>query len=277
MLGPHVVEEWRLEVTKAVDCPFPVVLDLNGWKFMASLATGALICIERDIRKSGRCLALCAVHPAIHECLRITRLDRLFPIYADLGAAVASVKLAETRIGCPVAECGGLVTFNGPVPLGRVVECPECRSQFTVAVEGTPGVGAMIAVAIDVPTYEKEGVRIRYDVSARTFTVLTEGRLDLFASESFETAWRTIPSPNNIVLDLSGATSVSEPGVNALLRMLLETPNGSSTTVRLGSGQEELAADLRGRVSAGVGDDFTRGCCRTIPLEMAKPIIVEPA
>ena len=70
---------------------------------------------------------------------------------------------------------------------------------------------------------------------------------------------------------------MTEQGLDAMLGMLRQEPNGSSTAIHLGVHQEDLAAKLRGRVALSVGDGPIDGLGRTIPLEMTKPIVVRSA
>jgi len=67
-----------------------VVIDLRDVDWMNSSGLGILIGGLSALRKSGGDLRLSTVTEKIEEVLRITKLDRVFDIYASIEDAIAS-------------------------------------------------------------------------------------------------------------------------------------------------------------------------------------------
>ncbi|WP_196259920.1 STAS domain-containing protein [Pelagibacterium limicola] len=64
-----------------------LILDLANVRYVDSSGLGALVSLLKRIGVKGE-LALCAVAPAVMSVLTLTRMDKVFSIYADRGAAV---------------------------------------------------------------------------------------------------------------------------------------------------------------------------------------------
>jgi anti-sigma B factor antagonist len=67
-----------------------LVIDFGNVKFLTSAALGLLIRVSKKVYESGGQLKLCSINPMIFEIFRITRLDRVFDIYADRSEATQS-------------------------------------------------------------------------------------------------------------------------------------------------------------------------------------------
>ncbi|MCG3178093.1 MAG: hypothetical protein BIFFINMI_00416 [Phycisphaerae bacterium] len=66
-----------------------LVVDLTDLEFICSMGLGALI-VAHIVSQRRRCeLVLAAPQPAIRDVLFTTRLDKIFPVYADVKAAVS--------------------------------------------------------------------------------------------------------------------------------------------------------------------------------------------
>ena len=64
-----------------------LVIDFGNVKFLTSAVLGLLIRVSKKVYESGGQLKLCSIRPKIFEIFRITRLDRVFDIYADRDEA----------------------------------------------------------------------------------------------------------------------------------------------------------------------------------------------
>ncbi|RKY11239.1 MAG: anti-sigma factor antagonist [Planctomycetota bacterium] len=64
-----------------------LVIDFGNVKFLTSAVLGLLIRASKKVYESGGQLKLCSINPKIFEIFRITRLDRVFDIYADRSEA----------------------------------------------------------------------------------------------------------------------------------------------------------------------------------------------
>lgn len=67
-----------------------VLLDLSEVEFLDSSGLGAVVAARKLLGK-GHQLALAGLQPAVEKVLRLTHMDRVFPIYADADAFLSAV------------------------------------------------------------------------------------------------------------------------------------------------------------------------------------------
>lgn len=67
-----------------------VVIDLHHVQFVDSSGLGALVSIFKALGGRGD-LVLCGVAGSVRSMLQLTRMDRIFPIEADVDAACAKL------------------------------------------------------------------------------------------------------------------------------------------------------------------------------------------
>ena len=67
-----------------------VLLDLSEVEFLDSSGLGAVVAARKLLGKRYR-LALAGLQPAVEKVLRLTHMDRVFPIYATSDAFLADV------------------------------------------------------------------------------------------------------------------------------------------------------------------------------------------
>jgi anti-anti-sigma factor len=87
------VEAWYRAATEAIAWARTnrVVLDLGQIEHLAGFGLSKVVRLYRDLAQAQGRLALCHVVPPLAEVVKVTRLDRLLPVYADLPAAVAAI------------------------------------------------------------------------------------------------------------------------------------------------------------------------------------------
>lgn len=91
-LGASNYTEFKSEITQlANDGQNRLVLDFGAVEMVDSSGLGALISVMKTVGREGK-VALVGVKPKVRNVFRMTRLDRLFPIYETLDAA-------ETALG----------------------------------------------------------------------------------------------------------------------------------------------------------------------------------
>ena len=73
-----------------------IVLDLSTVEFLDSSGLGAVVA-ARKLLGSGRTLALAGLTPAVNKVMTLTRMNMVFPIYDDCGAAVAGQSTAVAK------------------------------------------------------------------------------------------------------------------------------------------------------------------------------------
>lgn len=89
-----------------------LVLDLSGVEFAGSASLGGFIGLHKLLKSRGGGLILCNVSAAVLDSLRVTKIDTLCPIVADVAAArarIASGGAWDTRGRAvdPAAGAGG--------------------------------------------------------------------------------------------------------------------------------------------------------------------------
>lgn len=76
-----------------------VVVDLAEVPFMDSSALGALVVMMKALRDVGGRLSLAGVQPAVLSVLKITSVDRVIDMYADVQEAEAAVPSVDGVAG----------------------------------------------------------------------------------------------------------------------------------------------------------------------------------
>jgi anti-sigma B factor antagonist len=216
-----------------------VVLDFSNLEFFSSAANGKLIALQKKLAAQGGALRLCGIDPEIYEGFQETRLNRFFFIVSSREEAIPSFD-RHYLISCPIHGCGG--SAWQPTPGYPVIHanqtCLQCGTRFTLESIRPPQSGEAQArvPSVTIPTYEGEHIKLE---SGRPFTLAVAGRLDLFVSESVEKAWRTVPPPRRVVIDLRNATELSGPGAAALRHLCDRGKEDSGTVLLLNTEQQE--------------------------------------
>lgn len=68
-----------------------LIIDFSGVQFLSSAVLGLLIRVSKKVYESQGQLKLSGINPKILEVFRITRLDKVFEIYADRTQALDSL------------------------------------------------------------------------------------------------------------------------------------------------------------------------------------------
>jgi len=74
----------------SADFPFHVLLDLDSVDQVQGPFFGELLKLMKLLRGNGGSLKLCQIRQAIHDVLRVTRMERLFEVFPNRAAALAS-------------------------------------------------------------------------------------------------------------------------------------------------------------------------------------------
>ena len=70
--------------------PATLLFDLSGVEFMDSSAIGSLITVRNRLLPGGGTVALCSISECVAKVLRIADLGRVFSLFDDTAAALAS-------------------------------------------------------------------------------------------------------------------------------------------------------------------------------------------
>jgi anti-sigma B factor antagonist len=71
----------------------PVVLDLSQVGFIDSSGLGAIVAVRKALGPDRR-LDLAALTPSVEKVFRLTRMDGIFTLYADVPVAAADLRSA---------------------------------------------------------------------------------------------------------------------------------------------------------------------------------------
>lgn len=69
-----------------------LIVDLSGVDFLDSSGLGALVACLRRVREKHGDIKLAGLRPEVKSIFEITRVSRLFQIYADAAEAVSSFR-----------------------------------------------------------------------------------------------------------------------------------------------------------------------------------------
>jgi len=69
-----------------------MVLNFQGVQFMSSAMIGKLVLLNKKAKTDNVTLKFCSISPNVLEVFKITRLNKVFEIYADEEKAVKSFK-----------------------------------------------------------------------------------------------------------------------------------------------------------------------------------------
>jgi len=69
-----------------------VLLHFGRVAFMSSMALGMLVRLNKKCKEFGISLKLCAIKPDIYQVFKITGLEKIFSIHADVADALESFK-----------------------------------------------------------------------------------------------------------------------------------------------------------------------------------------
>jgi len=87
------VQQLGQELTDLIEKEYmtKMVIDFSKIKFLSSAVLGKLISLNKKIAAQKGCLAFCGINKDIMQVFKITRLDKLIPIYDDEEEAVKGV------------------------------------------------------------------------------------------------------------------------------------------------------------------------------------------
>jgi anti-sigma B factor antagonist len=211
-----------------------IVLNLADVPFLDSAARGEIVRCLTTVSRAGGKLVLLNLTKRITDLLAITKLLTVFETYDSEFEAVSSFVGTKPTSVCPV--CRHRAAF--------AATCLNCRAEFELTAVTAGASTKWIAQRIRIRTYEGEHVTL---TPGDPYLITISGRLDLFSAEAMEQAWRTVPRPRRILVELgSDCRLVTTKGVNNVGALCKPQPDGGRTSVCYAG----LAADLRTAVPA---------------------------
>lgn len=96
-LGGHITTAESQVVSEnlsrlVADGTNPIVVDMTNVDIITSDGLGALIRARKASAEAGGTLALSGVKGNILDVFRMTRLDKIFPLYDSVGAAIKALQ-----------------------------------------------------------------------------------------------------------------------------------------------------------------------------------------
>jgi anti-sigma B factor antagonist len=239
ILDEQLIQGVRDELVRLVDesTSRKVVLNFANVEFYSSAALGPLITLAKKLAAQGRSLRLCGIDLEVYEGFENARLDKFFIISGTVAEALTSFD-RRYLISCPIQRCGGWAREMSPAQT-----CPECGVRFTIHAIRPPQAGGVEARvnSFTIGTYEGEHIIVEL---GQPVMLRVTGRLDLFASESLLKAWRTVPPPRRVVIDLRNATELSGAAATALQGLCGRGEDDSRTVILLSTDQQSRWMEL---------------------------------
>jgi anti-sigma B factor antagonist len=72
-----------------------MVVDLQEVEFMDSSGLSVLVSGVKALRKMGGMLTICNANPQIRTALRLTMLDKVFPVYESVESAMIAAQIED--------------------------------------------------------------------------------------------------------------------------------------------------------------------------------------
>ena len=69
-----------------------LIVDFKAVRFLTSSVLGLLIRVSKKVYETKGKLRLCSINPKILEIFKITRLDKIFEIYANVDDAMVGLR-----------------------------------------------------------------------------------------------------------------------------------------------------------------------------------------
>ena len=231
-----------------------IVLNLEAMPYYDSAGSGEIVRTYTIVSRQGGRLVLCKPTKRILDHLAITKLLTVFEIYDSVEEAVRSFGTATLEVSCPVCGPG---TWNGLLEKTSLQTCVVCdvgfmprltramMAPFQSAGElESPVVTAHVNHLWWITYYENSFGREAVHLSLGTpSTISVTGRLDLFAHDVVDMAWRSVPPPRRVVFDVTSVKTASMAGRAKLQELCAREEGGRAVilTRHSASGSPEAA------------------------------------
>jgi anti-sigma B factor antagonist len=91
-LDAAAAPDFKETVTSRIDAgESTILLDLSSVNFIDSSGLGAMVAVLKRMSPSGK-LVLCGLHDAAFSMFRLTRMDRVFPIFPSQAEALNALE-----------------------------------------------------------------------------------------------------------------------------------------------------------------------------------------
>ncbi|MGH3714602.1 MAG: STAS domain-containing protein [Micromonosporaceae bacterium] len=91
--------ELRTALLEALEDRTTIVVDMTDLRFLDSTGLGVLVRVHKKAKAAGGVVAFAAVPRNVTKILEVTCLDRVFPVYDSVAAALAGPPPIETVEG----------------------------------------------------------------------------------------------------------------------------------------------------------------------------------
>ena len=203
-----------------------IILNLADVPYVDSSGNGEIVRSYAFVSRHGGQLKLLNLTKRIMDLLSLTKLLTVYETFDDERDAIRSFGSASRASVCPVCHmAAGFGSLGQPVQ-----RCANCSSESVLSAnkESRP---RWIVQQVTLPTYMSEHVLLQ---AGWPFVLSVVGRLDLFSAETVEQAWRTVPPPRKVLIELGDrCTQVTSKGLRAVEALCLPDVDGGRTAVWL--------------------------------------------
>jgi anti-sigma B factor antagonist len=219
-----------------------VVLNLESLPYIDSAGLGEIFRSWISLQRQGGRLVFVNLTKRIADLLSITKLITLIDAYESEADAVASFGGARFEVSCPVCQP---TTWIGYAGARFLLSCTHCDARFSPNVSpetlaplqrgGPQDKSRSVMVQIKdlwwftyyENGYGNEGVHLTV---GRPSIVAISGRLDLFALDIVDMAWRAAPRPRRVLFDTTHVR-VASPAGRARLEQLCALADDSRAAI----------------------------------------------
>jgi anti-sigma B factor antagonist len=215
------------------------VLNLENLAYIDSAGNGEIVRTYTTVSRQRGKLVLCNPTKRIIDLLAITKLLTVYEVYESVPEAVQSFQSVSFDVSCPICRPA---TWNSLLEKASLQTCTECDVRFlprltsgTVApLEAksplirrpvvTAHVNHLWWITYYENSYGRESVQLTL---GRPSIVAITGRLDLFAFDIIEMAWRSVPPPRHVLFDTTSVQVASTVGMRKLSELCASGEAGS--------------------------------------------------
>jgi anti-sigma B factor antagonist len=225
-----------------------IVLDLSRLTYIDSTGIGELVSSYYEINKANGRLLISSPSKKVREILAITKLTSVFRVTSSVEQALRELGAPEIYAKCPAFGCKRWGIIPDPSKNQESIRCTECTTDLTITPSmGSVWTGNAIVVKLLYPTYRGEFVEVVPQILLHV-QVRVSGRLNLFAAEVVEKAFRSVPLPRRVIFDLTGVTEISQPGLERIFSLCKSNTMESRAALLAGKPISEVTTIFQTRL-----------------------------
>jgi anti-sigma B factor antagonist len=216
-----------------------ILLNLGEVGYIDSSGLGELGSCLITVSNAGGSLKLFNLAKKPKDLLKVTKIYTIFDVFDDEQVAIRSFSAVPRFFRCPACAEGTVRLRPTGADILDGLYCSGCVARIAVDDSDPNGTTASIK-EIFIGGYWSEHTVV---VAGSPFRMRIGGRLNLFSSSAVKKAWRVIPEPRRILIDLSALTEVDAAGSDVLTALVSDPGEKGRVSVSLAG----LNPELRGK------------------------------